>query len=310
MKKKDKILITGSNGLLGTQIIKILEKKKENYLGTTSKNLDLTNYKKLDFFFKKERPNYIIHTASKVFGIGGNFKEKFKMINENLIINSNLLKVCSKYKIKKIIFISSAAIYSEKFKKNINENKALRFKPHSSEFYYGISKRVMLYQLEALYKQSGINFCYIIMNNLYGEEDNFNVKNGHVVPSLIHKFFLAKKNRTSIYLWGSPKTKRCLLYSKDAARMIVKIMKKNIKIINLSSRNEVTIGKLAKMISNKFNYDGQIYWEKKPFKGVNSRSLNLEILKKFNIKENYSLDEGLDETINWFKKNYNKKIRK
>ena len=87
-------------------------------------------------------------------------------------------------------------------------------------------------------------------------------------------------------------------------------MKKNIKIINLSSRNEVTIGKLAKMISNKFNYDGQIYWEKKPFKGVNSRSLNLEILKKFNIKENYSLDEGLDETINWFKKNYNKKIRK
>ena len=89
------------------------------------------------------------------------------MINENLIINSNLLKVCSKYKIKKIIFISSAAIYSEKFKKNINENKALRFKPHSSEFYYGISKRVMLYQLEALYKQSGINFCYIIMNNLY-----------------------------------------------------------------------------------------------------------------------------------------------
>ena len=310
MKKKDKILVTGSNGLLGSQIIKILKEKKENYLGTSSKNLDLTNYKKLDYYFKKEKPKYIIHAANKVFGIGGNYKEKFKMINENLIMNSNLLKVCNKYKIKKIVFISSAAIYSEKFKKKINESKALKFNPHNSEFYYGISKRVMLYQLEALYKQSKINFCYIILNNLYGENDNFNINNGHVVPSLIHKFYLAKRKGASVYLWGSPKAKRCLLYSKDAARMILKIMKKNVRIINLSSKYEITIGKLARIISDKLNYNGKIFWKKKSFVSVNSRSLNLDIIKKFNIEENYSLDEGLEETIFWFKKNFNKKIRK
>ncbi len=310
MKKKSKILVTGSNGLLGSQIIKILEEEKVNHLSTSSKNLDLTNYKSLDNYFKREKPKYIIHTANKVFGIGGNFKEKFKMINENLIINSNLLKVCTNHKIRKIVFISSAAIYSEKFKKNINENKALKFDPHNSEFYYGISKRVMLHQLQALYKQSKINFSYIIMNNLYGERDNFNLNNGHVVPSLIHKFYLAKKKNKSVHLWGSPKAKRCLLYSKDAARMIIKIMNKNIKIINLSSKHEISIGKLAKIISDKLNYDGKIYWKKKPFTSVNSRSLNLDLLKKYNIKENYSLDEGLQETIFWFKKNYNKKIRK
>ena len=112
-----KILVTGSEGLLGSELIKYLNEIKQNYIKFSSKELDLTDLKKLDLYFKKNKPKFVIHAANRVYGIGGNFKKKFDMINENLIINANLLKVCSKYQIKKIVFISSSAIYSEKLKK-------------------------------------------------------------------------------------------------------------------------------------------------------------------------------------------------
>ena len=148
------------------------------------------------------------------------------------------------------------------------------------------------------------------MNNLYGKNDNFNKDHGHVVPSLIHKFYLAKKNNSRVQLWGSPKTKRCLLYAKDAARMILQIMNKKIEIINLSAKNEISIGELAKLISKIYNFKGQIQWERKKFKGVDRRKLDLSLLNRFKIKEKYSLSTGLFETIEWFTKNYKYIIRK
>jgi GDP-L-fucose synthase len=309
MIAKNKILVTGGNGLLGSQIVRLLKDSNHNYLSSSSKNLNLVNYKKIDSFFKKNKPTHIIHTANKVYGIGGNSKKKFEMINENLIINSNLLKACKKYKIKKITCVGSSAVHSERYKDKIKEKNIFEYSPHSSEFYYGISKRVMLHQLKSLAEQTKIKICYIVMNNMYGINDNFNTQNGHVVPSLIHKFYLAKKRGNSVKLWGSPKTKRCLLYSKDAARMILEITKKEIQVINLSSTKEITIGQLAKMIAKTYNFNGKIIWEKKIFKGVDRRKLDTSLQKKFKIKEEYSLKKGLKETIEWFHKNYQKKIR-
>ena len=310
MTAKRKILVTGGNGLLGSQIVRLLKDSNQNYLSCSSKKLDLANYKKIDSFFKKNKPTHIIHAANKVYGLGGNNNKKFEMINENLIINSNLLKACKKYKIKKIICIGSSAVYSEKYKNNIKEKNIFRHTPHLSELYYGISKRVMLYQLKSLAEQTKIKFCYIIMNNAYGINDNFNTKNGHVVPSLIHKFYLAKKNSNSVKLWGSRKSKRCLLYSKDAARMILEIAKKEIQVINLSSMKEVSIGQLANIIAKNFNFNGKIIWQKKKFVGVDRRKLDTSLQNKLKIKEEYSLEKGLEETIEWFNKNYRKKVKK
>ena len=310
MNKNKKILVTGSSGLLGSQITNLLIKKKYNVEGLSSKKIDLVDFKKLNLYFKKSKPKIIIHTANKVFGIGGNYQNKFEMINENLIINSNLLKACKIHKIKKFIFISSSAVYSEKFKHNIKEKNIFTDVPHKSELYYGISKRVMLNQLEALYKDFKIDYCYIVMNNLYGINDNFDINNGHVVPSLIHKFYLGKKRNKNVYVWGKSSTKRCFLFSKDAARMIVEIMNENIKVINLSSKNEVTIGELSSKISKILDFKKKVIWKNTPFKAAKRRSLDLSILRKMGIKEKYSLEDGLKETIEWFKKNYNKNIKK
>ena len=304
MNRNTKILVTGANGLLGTEIINLLKKKKINHIGIYSKSLDMTNLKDLESFFIANKPNFVIHAANKVYGIGGNQNKKFEMINENLIINANLLKLCEKYKIKKILCIGSSAVYSDKFKKNISEKNIFKFEPHKSEFYYGISKRILLHQLIALSKQSGIKFTFVIMNNLYGMKDNFNINTGHVVPSLIHKFYLAKKNITKVELWGDPKTKRSFLYAKDAAKIILELLKKNIKIINISGKNEITIQNLSKIIGKIYNFKAKIKWRKNKLKGVRRRNLNCKLQNKLQIKEEYSLEEGLKETISWFLRKY------
>lgn len=311
MNKNLKVLITGSRGTLGSEIKRQCRKAKINYLSLDSKKIDITDYKSLDFFFKKKKPNYIIHTASKVYGIGGNSDCNFEMLNENLLINANLFKVCKKYNIKKIICIGSSAVYSDKYKKNIEEKNIFNLNPHYSEFYYGLSKRMMLQQLMSLSKETKIKFCYIVMNNLYGINDNFNIHNGHVIPSLIHKFYLAKKSKHNVKLWGSPKTKRCFLFTKDAARIILNLLNKNIKIINVSGKTEISIGNLSKLIARIYNFKGKIIWQHKIHKGVNRRHLSTKFLNKLKIEENYSLEEGLKETIKWFISNYtSKNIRK
>lgn len=309
--KLNKVLVSGGKGTLGSAIIDHLKEKKIRHFYFSSKKVDMTNLKNLDLFFKKNKPTHVIHTANKVFGIGGNASNKFEMINENLIINSNLFKICKKYKVKKILCIGSSAVYSEKYKRRIKEKNIFRFDPHCSEFYYGLSKRIMLHQLISLNKQTGIKFCYVIMNNLYGIKDNFNVDTGHVIPSLIHKFYIAKKNNSVVKLWGNPKTKRSFLYTKDAAKIVLKLLDSKFSIINISSKQEVSIENLSKMISKIYNFNGKVQWQKKKHQGVSQRNLDTKLQNKLNINEYYSLEDGLKETISWFKKKYNSsQIRK
>jgi len=310
MNRHAKILVTGAEGLLGSQIVNILKKKNyKKIYPTNSKNLNLLNYKQINSFFKKNRPEIIFHTANKVYGITGNQNNSFNMLNENLVMNSNLILAAKKYKIKKIIFISSSAIYSEKLKSNIKEKNFFYGKPHKAEYYYGLSKRIFYEQLVSLNLDHKISYSYIIMNNLYGPNDNFNIENGHVIPSLIHKFYIAKRNNSYVQILGKKKDKRCFLFSEDAAKAIIKIAGKNIKLINVSSSKEYTIDTLVNKIAKIFNYNNKILWKSLGFKSPSRRKLNISLLKKTNFNESTSLNSGLLKTIKWFKVNY-KNVRK
>ena len=228
MNKKDKILITGSSGLLGSALVRYLNSKSyKNLLLINSKNADLTDLKKVTKLIKKNNPKYIFHCANKVFGIGGNQSNKFQMLNENLLINSNLLKATINTKVKKVLFVGSTAVYNEKLKYNISEDKIFFKQPHSTEYYYSLSKRIMLEQLLALKNFYKISYVYVVMNNLYGPKDNFNEKTAHVVPSLIHRCYISKKKNKDFEIWGSPNDKRCFLYSDDASEALVMCMKQN-----------------------------------------------------------------------------------
>jgi GDP-L-fucose synthase len=309
MKKNNTILITGSKGLLGSAIMRNLEKKGYKKILSPSRNsLDLLNFKKSDKYFKKNKPKIIFHCANVVYGISGNYKNGFKVLNDNLIINSNILLLTDKYKIKKFNFISSSAVYSEKTKfSKYSEKNFLKDGPHKSEYEYGLSKRIMYYQLNSN-KNTGFKFKYFIMNNLYGINDNFKIETSHVIPALIHKFYLSKKKSIPVKILGNKKNIRCFMNSNDAAEAIFKTLKSKNKIINIGAKTEVSINYLVKVLSQIFNYK-KIIWVNSKYKPIARRSLNLSILKKSGFKEQYNLIEGLKNTIGWFIKNY-KVLRK
>lgn len=306
MKIKDKILITGINGLLGSALkIELKKKNFQNIFGLNSKNCDLMNLDKVSKFIFKIKPDYVIHCGNKVFGIGGNKKNQFRMLNDNLIMNSNLIKSISETKLKKFVCIGSTAVYSDKLKRKLNENDIFFDKPHSSEYYYGLSKRIMLEQLNILKKDKNIPFIYIVMNNLYGPRDNFNISNGHVVPSLIHKCIIAKEKSKSLEVWGNKNNKRFLLYSHDAANAIITMLKNNFDgVINLGSKHEYSINDLVNYITKILSFKGKTLWIDANVKAVNRREISLNKIRKLKFKENVSLDEGLKNTIDWLKKNY------
>lgn len=306
MKKNDKILITGSSGLLGSALVENLkEKKYKNLILINSKNVNLTNLNSIKKLITKNNPKYIFHCANKVFGFGGNQSNKFDMLNENLLINSNLLKAVINSKVKKILFVGSTAVYNEKLKYNISEDKIFYRKPHSSEYYYSLSKRIMLEQLLALKNFYNIPYVYVVMNNLYGPKDNFDIKTGHVVPSLIHKCLIAKKNKSIFNVWGSPNDKRCFLFSQDAAEALYLCMKqKKFNVINVGSSQEYKINELVKIIKNELNFLGKIKWINSDIKTIKRRNIDLTRLKRTGFKEKWSLSLGIRKTTLWLKSNY------
>ena len=306
MKKNDKILITGSSGLLGSALVENLkEKKYKNLILINSKNVNLTNLNSIKKLITKNNPKYIFHCANKVFGFGGNQSNKFDMLNENLLINSNLLKAVINSKVKKILFVGSTAVYNEKLKYNISEDKIFYRKPHSSEYYYSLSKRIMLEQLLALKNFYNIPYVYVVMNNLYGPKDNFDIKTGHVVPSLIHKCLIAKKNNSIFNVWGSPNDKRCFLFSQDAAEALYLCMKqKKFNVINVGSAQEYKINDLVKIIKNELNFLGKIKWINSDIKTIKRRNIDLTRLNRTGFNEKWSLSLGIRKTILWLKSNY------
>lgn len=306
MNKNDKILVTGATGLLGSALVKLLKKKKfANLILVNSKNTNLTELNSIKNLIIKKNPKYIFHCANKVFGFGGNQENKFEMLNENLIINSNLLKAILNSSVKKILFVGSTAVYNEKLKYNISEDKIFFREPHSSEYYYSLSKRMMLEQLIALRNFYKIPYVYVVMNNLYGPEDNFDIKTGHVVPSLIHKCYMAKKTKKTFDIWGNPNDKRCFLFSEDAADALYLCMKQSkYDIINVGSNNEYKIYELVNIIKKELDFQGPIKWINSSIKTIKRRNINLKRLKKIGFKEKSSLPSGINKTVSWLKAYY------
>ena len=163
----------------------------------------------------------------------------------------------------------------------------------------------MLEQLLALKNFYKISYVYVVMNNLYGPKDNFNVKTGHVVPSLIHKCYIAKKKNKDFEIWGSPNDKRCFLYSDDASEALAMCMKQNnFEVINVGSKFEFKISEVVNLIKSQLNYNGKLKWVKTNFKMVKRRNINLKRITKIGFKEKTILKNGIKKTINWLISNY------
>ena len=309
-----KILITGASGLVGSSIKSIVkEDNHHEYIFLSSKECDLRNEVSVDTIFKEYNPDIVIHLANVVAGLYGNISNNYTMLVDNLKINTNILESCKKYKIKRLINILSTCVFGNDLNYPLTSNQMYDKPPDSSNRGYSFSKRILDTGSKLLTQCSELQVVNIIPTNLYGLNDNFNLSDGHVLPALIHKCFIAKKNlefnsaNSNLVIKGLGKSHRQFVYAPDLAKIILhfidcKLEKQfNQLIVGPPVKDEITIKELVNKIVKEFDFNGSIVYDSNFSEGQNKKTVDdselLEYIPDFKFTP---LDVGLKRTIDYF----------
>jgi GDP-L-fucose synthase len=302
-------LITGAWGLVGSEI-----KHQENTFFPTRHILDLAEYAEVKDFIFSHGVDELIHLAAKVGGVGGNSDSMLDFFNENLTINANIIRACAEYPIKKATFMLSTCVFPHEVEYPVDETQLHMGEPHPTNYGYAYSKRMLEVGARALRQQKGIQVRCVIPCNIYGKRDNYNLETGHVIPSLIHKCYLAKKNNTEFSVWGSGKAEREFVYAKDIAKAISLIHEDdrtdtpNIMIVSPSK--SYTIKEIVEMIADAMKFKGQIVFDTSKPEGILRKPTKNDLfLKTYPKFEFTQMQEGIIETCCHVEENY-ERIRK
>jgi GDP-L-fucose synthase len=301
-------IVTGGSGLLGNAFKRILNDAEY----PTHKALDLTNKKSTDEYIKNHSgADTVIHLAGKVGGVKANTQFVSDFYETNSIINNNVISSCISTGVPKLICCLSTCIYpDEKYiKYPLTEDQLHNGPPHQSNFGYAYAKRMVDVQLKAARQQHGVNYISVIPNNMYGEHDNFDLENGHVIPALIRKVWEAKlNNRPTFEVWGDGEIYREFTYAEDIAKAILFCLENynHSEPINIGNTEEYKLKDVIELITKHLDYNGDIIYDvTKPKGQVRKPTSNQRLLDLGWKKEWYtSLDVGLKKTCEWFKQNY------
>ena len=319
MNKKLKVFIAGHNGMVGRSLTNYLKKKEFGKIITASrKRLNLQNYDKVNRFIKQKRPDIIINCAGRVGGILANSTFPTEFLNENIDIQSNLIKSSFKNKIDHFINLGSSCIYPKNSKQPIKEKYLLSSSLEKTNEAYALAKIVGLKMCEYYNQQYKKSYFTLMPCNLYGPNDNFDLKNSHFIPALIKKIIHSKiKNKRSIEIWGTGKPKREVMHVDDLSSAIYFIIKKKLNnnklllnylkkssLINVGSRNEYTIKQYAILITKLVKNKYKLVFNKSYPDGTKRKILDNSFMKKLGWKPKISLYKGLSDTIKWYKNNY------
>jgi GDP-L-fucose synthase len=294
-----KLLVTGGNGLVGKEIICDIKVGKE---------FDLTDKNQSDNLIESVNPTHVIHCAGKVAGLGGNMKHMGEYFYDNLMINTNIIESCRKNNVEKLMVFSSTCVFPSEVDYPLTEDKIHLGPPHLTNYGYAYAKRMADVQINAYNEQYGTKYFSVIPCNMYGPNDNYNIENSHVIPSLIHKVYLAQQNNTDVFVWGSGKSLREFVYSKDVAKITEKLinMYEDTKPIIISNSHEISIEEIITTICDIFKFKNKIIFDtNKPegqFKKPSDNTYLKSIIGDFKFTP---LESGLEETIDYFIKNYN-----
>ena len=304
------ILITGGNGMVGRNLKNIIDNYKYKVLSFSSKEYDLTIYDSCFKLFSSANPTFVIHLAAEVGGLYKNMNKKVNMFEKNILLNVNVLKCCHLFGVKKLISCLSTCIFPDKVEYPIVESSLHDGKPHASNYCYAYAKRMLDIQTQAYKEEHNSNFMCVIPCNIYGKYDNFSIEDGHVIPSLIHKCYLSKKNNTPFIVRGTGEPLRQFIYAEDFAYIIVNLLEnyednENI-IISTGEEDEISIGDVARIISDIFEQPNIIF-DDSYSNGQYKKTVSNEKFKNFMSEFKFTdIRKGLEESIQWFVKNYDK----
>ena len=295
-----KTLLTGANGLVGSTI------KAELRL-YNRKHLDLREWLPTYTLFKILQPEAVIHTAGKVGGLKANMNHMAEFYRDNIMINTNVLEAARRTGVKKVVSFLSTCIFPDIAEYPLTEDQLHKGEPHSSNFGYAYAKRMLEVHSRSISTQYGLNYTCVIPTNIYGPHDNFNLEDSHVLPALIHKCYLAKRDNTDLVVWGSGKPLREFIFSKDVGEITELILEhyEGTEPMILSTSEEISIREAVETIADVMGFEGSIVFDDtKPDGQYKKPTSNLRLKSFLPEYEFTPFREGVKQTVDWFVENY------
>lgn len=304
INKTSKIYIAGHLGLVGSALLRTLEKQGYTRLiYKTRSELNLIDQRATYDFFEKEKPEYVFLAAAKVGGILANNTQRGEFIYENLMVQANVIEAARQSGVKRLMFLGSSCIYPRDCEQPMREDYLLSGALEQTNEPYAVAKIAGIKLCEAYNAQYGTDFISVMPTNLYGPNDNFDLQSSHVLPALLRKIHEAKKLQSrTVTIWGSGKPRREFMHVDDLAAACLHIMNRpeSQQIINIGSGDEVTIQALAELICEMVGFEGHLEFDKTKPDGISRKLLDTSRLSAQGWSPTIKLKEGLEKTYQWF----------
>ena len=303
-----KILVFGSNGLVGSSTVKLLKDKNiyKQIIGSNRKDTNLFDFNSTYKTISEERPDVIINAAARVGGIVANNTNRFEFIVENLKINLNILESIKDFKKIRLINLGSSCIYPLNASNPIKEEYIMSGKLEPTNSPYAMAKLTAIEIGNSMKQQFGMNITNLMPTNLYGPNDNFSETESHGIPGLIRRMHNSKINNAGEFkIWGTGEPKREFLYAEDLAEAINFVISNEIseELLNVGSNEEVTIKQLAEIISDNMQYEGSLTFDTTKPDGNPRKLLDSTKIFELGWKPKIKLEEGIEKTYKWFLEN-------
>ena len=304
IKKSDKIYIAGHRGMVGSACWRTLKAEGyTNLIGKTSKELDLRDQKAVEEFIKSEKPAAIIAAAAKVGGILANDTYPYEFLMDNMLIQNNLIRSAHENDIPKFIFLGSSCIYPKFAPQPLKEEYLLTDSLEPTNEWYAIAKISGVKLIEALRKEYGRDYVSLMPTNLYGPNDNFDLKSSHVLPAMIRKFHEAKLNGNApVELWGTGSPMREFLHVDDLAQAVIFGLENSLEehLYNVGTGIDLKIKDLALLVQTTVGHKGELEWDTNKPDGTPRKLMDVSKLKTQGWNSSIHLEEGIPKTYAWF----------
>lgn len=309
MIKSSKIYVAGHRGLVGSALVRKLQAEGfSNFILKTRAELNLLDQKAVADFFASEKPEYVFLAAAKVGGIIGNQTYPADFIFQNLTIQNNIIHSSYSSGVKKLLFLGSSCIYPRECPQPIKEEYLLSGPLEETNKSYAVAKIAGIIECQSFNRQYKTNFISVMPTNLYGQNDNFDLQNSHVLPALLRKFHEAKINKAkSATVWGTGSAKREFLHVDDLADACVFLMNNydSSEIVNIGTGVDISLKDVAELIKKTVGFAGEIIWDKSKPDGTPRKLLDVSRLHNLGWHHKINLPDGLKNYYQWYLKNAN-----